>query len=294
METVEHFARGWWTPAAAYAISFLGSLLGLSATTQARRLMGSARLGWLVLGALIIGSTGIWAMHFIAMTGFAVPGAVIRYDVPLTLASGILAVAVVGVGLSMAIRWPGWGGLLTGGLITGSGVSGMHYLGMASMQLNGHLEHDPVYVAAAVLIALAAATFALFFALRVRGVPATLGAALLMGAAVSSMHYMGMLGVSAHVYEGAAEVPEGASGLDFFLPLFGGLGVLLMVGTLSLLLAPSEDEARSDHQARQWLAGRHSDSPAAPPPETADPERSTGSGPRPSRSTALFTPRNRR
>jgi NO-binding membrane sensor protein with MHYT domain len=45
------------------------------------------------------GATGIWAMHFIAMLGFAIPGQTIQYNVPLTIASMLLAIVVVGVGL---------------------------------------------------------------------------------------------------------------------------------------------------------------------------------------------------
>ncbi|MEV0831492.1 MHYT domain-containing protein, partial [Nonomuraea rubra] len=60
---------------------------------------GAARARWLVGGALSIGGTGIWVMHFVAMMGFSVGDGQIRYDVPLTIGSATLAVVVVGVGL---------------------------------------------------------------------------------------------------------------------------------------------------------------------------------------------------
>lgn len=292
METVEHFAYGWWTPAASYAMSFLGSLFGLRSALQARLVKGPGSFGWLVLAALCIGGTGIWAMHFIAMMGFAVPGTVIRYDVVLTLASGVLAVIVVGAGLTIATRRPTWGGLVAGGVVTGLGVCGMHYLGMASIQMNGHLHHDLGFVTAAVGIAVAAATAALFFALRVRGGWASLGAAALMGVAVNSMHYTGMFGVSAEVNE-RGSLPDGASGLDFFLPLFAALGALLLVAALALMLAPTEEEVRSDQFARQWLAARNRD-PKVPLDTT--PSRPPQSGPDrgPQSGGGMFTPRSRR
>jgi NO-binding membrane sensor protein with MHYT domain len=46
-----------------------------------------------------IGANGIWAMHFIAMLGFTIPGQQIGYNVPMTVASMLVAVAVVGAGL---------------------------------------------------------------------------------------------------------------------------------------------------------------------------------------------------
>jgi NO-binding membrane sensor protein with MHYT domain len=48
---------------------------------------------------LIPGTTGIWVMHFIAMLGCTIPGQVIHYSVVLTIASMLIAVLVVGIGL---------------------------------------------------------------------------------------------------------------------------------------------------------------------------------------------------
>ncbi|MFD0775765.1 MHYT domain-containing protein, partial [Streptomonospora algeriensis] len=105
---IEHFAYGWTTPAIAYAVSFLGSLIGLQAAGRARRSQGGARAGWLFLAALTLGSAAIWAMHFIAMLGFSVQSTTLRYDVPLTVLSGLLAVAAVGAGLFWSmLRRPG-------------------------------------------------------------------------------------------------------------------------------------------------------------------------------------------
>ncbi|MCQ0019291.1 MHYT domain-containing protein [Actinomadura madurae] len=106
MTEVHHFAYGPLTPAAAYVMSFVGSLLGLLCTTRARASAGGSRAYWLALAALAIGGTGIWVMHFIAMLGFSVAHTEIRYDVPLTLLSCLTAIAVVAVGLFLV----GFGG----------------------------------------------------------------------------------------------------------------------------------------------------------------------------------------
>ncbi|MBA3799981.1 MAG: hypothetical protein H0X18_12985, partial [Geodermatophilaceae bacterium] len=81
MPEIEHFAYGVLTPILAYAMSFIGSLLGLQCTARARFATGRSRVGWLLLAAVSIGGTGVWVMHFIAMLGFRVTGMDIRYGV---------------------------------------------------------------------------------------------------------------------------------------------------------------------------------------------------------------------
>jgi NO-binding membrane sensor protein with MHYT domain len=99
MVVVHNFSYGLLTPVLAYAISCLGCFLGLRCTTRARAAQGRARLHWLLLAALSIGVAGIWTMHFVAMLGFSIPGQTIRYNVPVTILSMLIAVVVVAIGL---------------------------------------------------------------------------------------------------------------------------------------------------------------------------------------------------
>src|SRR5690349_6668617 len=133
---VHNFSYGLLNPGLAYLMSFLGCFLGLQCTARARALSGASRARWLLLGALSIGTTGIWVMHFIAMLGFTIPDQGIGYNVPVTIASMLVAVAVVSVGLLIV----GFGGdglrpLLLGGVIMGIGVASMPYLGMWAMRM---------------------------------------------------------------------------------------------------------------------------------------------------------------
>ena len=80
----------------------------------------------------------------------------------------------------------------------------MHYLGMAGMRLNGKLEYNTLTVAASVVIAVVAATAALWAAGQVRGFLWSVGASLVMGLAVSGMHYTGMAALSVHLHGAAA------------------------------------------------------------------------------------------
>ena len=86
-----------------------------------------------------IATTGIWVMHFVAMLGFTIPGQTITYSVPVTAASMLIAVVVVGAGLFIVgFGSSAWWTLLLGGVIIGFGVASMHYIGMAAMQDAGH------------------------------------------------------------------------------------------------------------------------------------------------------------
>lgn len=232
---IDHFAHGWWTPAIAYSLSVVGSFIGLRFALLARD--SPARWWWLVMSATCLGGTAIWSMHFVAMLSFQVEGSPIRYDSTLTVLSGLAAVVMMALALTLATVRGTAPWLLAGGLVAGAGVVSMHYMGMASMNVHGHMHHDPVYVAIASAIAVSAATAALWFALNLRRVSTSLVAALLMGLAVSAMHYTGMFGMSFTAAEGRLQAPlPGAEATELVLPLITGMFVFLMVCSLILLL----------------------------------------------------------
>ena len=266
---IEHFTHGPLTPAVAYAVSVIGSFVGLMFAARARNSRGAARGTWLTFSALCLGGTAVWSMHFIAMLGFHVPGLSIRYDAMLTIASGLLAVVAMGLAQYLTVIHRGTGWLLAGGAIAGAGIVAMHYMGMASINMHGHLGHDPLFVGLAVVVALVAATVALWFTQRLKGVPSILLASLVMGVAVSSMHYTGMFGMHVTVNEsaGAASVP-GSTAPELLLPLVVGLFVFLLVCSLLLMLGVDDSAPRRGSQADRR--------DGEPVPDTASPAEGTG------------------
>ncbi|MBT2228879.1 MHYT domain-containing protein [Nonomuraea sp. NEAU-A123] len=279
MSPIDHFSHGPLTLLLAYAMSSVGSMLGLLLTSRARLVGGREAKFWLAGAAVAIGGTGIWTMHFIAMMGFAVQGTMIRYDMPLTAASALLAVVVVGAGLFMVSR----GGerapyLLGGGVLAGVGVAGMHYLGMYAMNMAGDVSYDPLIVALSVLIAIAAATIALWFTLRVRGAVKIGGAALVMGVAVTGMHYTGMYAMSVHAHSPSAPIP-GAAAIDFLLPLIVGISVITMGLLLAVMLSPSEKEMRGEAEFLARMEGRGGTEEAGRPNGRGRPEERGGGAP---------------
>ncbi|MEW2632216.1 MHYT domain-containing protein [Streptomyces sp. NPDC048389] len=239
--TVDGFGYGLVTPVAAYLMACLGGALGLRCTTRSLGDRGSYRPGWLLLGATAIGS-GIWSMHFIAMMGFTVEETPIGYDRATTFASLAVGIVMVGIGIFIVgHRGATRMSLVTGGTITGLGVASMHYLGMAGMRLRGSLEYDTLTVALSVVIAVVAATTALWTAVAVHGFLASLGAALVMGLAVSGMHYTGMAAVSVHVHEAVEAVDAAVAGdppAVLLGPMLVGPAVFLLLAGAVVMVDP--------------------------------------------------------
>ncbi|MGP3954928.1 MHYT domain-containing protein [Nonomuraea sp. 3N208] len=243
---VNHFTHGLLTPVLAYVMSCMGSMLGLRLTAQAHASRGGTRARWLLGAAVSIGGTGIWVMHFIAMMGFDVEGTQIKYDVPLTVASALVAIVVVGTGLFLVSYGRGRVlALLGGGLLTGLGVASMHYLGMYAMNMSAHVSYDRVVVALSVGIAVVAATVALWFTLRVKRPVWITAAALVMGVAVAGMHYTGMYAMRVTV-DSEAGVVAGADALDFLVPLMTVISLITLTMLLMVILSPSEEELHED------------------------------------------------
>jgi diguanylate cyclase (GGDEF)-like protein len=152
---------------------------------------------WLAAGALAMG-VGIWSMHFIGMLAFSLP-IPLAYDIPATLAS--LAIAIITSGFALVLTS---GSQLTlarlggGALAMGAGISAMHYTGMAAIAIVPGIAYDPGLVALSIAIAITASFVALWLFFRLRDGNSLLqrlarvAAAVVMGLAISGMHYTAM------------------------------------------------------------------------------------------------------
>ncbi|MFF4117070.1 MHYT domain-containing protein [Streptomyces sp. NPDC001714] len=254
MGHLHHATFGWLTPVLSYVMACIGAALGLRCTVRALGSTGRSRRNWLLTAASALG-TGIWTMHFVAMLGFSVSGTDIRYDVPLTILSLLVAVVVVSAGVfAVGYSRDRNRALLLGGLTTGLGVASMHYLGMAAVRLHGTVHYDPMLVGLSVLIAVVAATAALWAALNIRSPVAVTVASLVMGAAVSSMHYTGMFAVSVHVTPSGSLLP-GATAMQFIFPLAVGLGSYLFLTSAFVALSPTAGEREASASAQRPVTG---------------------------------------
>src|SRR5882724_4885987 len=148
-----------------YVISVLGSYTALQlaiAIPQAKD--RSTAFGWVAGAALALGGGAIWSMHFIAMNA-ADMGMPVAYDAFLTAASLVMAIVASGFGLYVVGRGEGSAvKLLVGGTLTGLGVALMHYTGMAAMIMPAKISYDTTLFTASLVIAVVAATVALWLA----------------------------------------------------------------------------------------------------------------------------------
>jgi NO-binding membrane sensor protein with MHYT domain len=249
---VHNFSHGLLNPGLGYLLSCLGSFIGLRCLTRARAYTGWTRAVWLLLASVAIGATGIWLMHFIAMLGFSIPGQQILYNVPITLVSLLVAVAVVIIGLFIV----GYGGgglwpVLAGGVVIGIGVAIMFYVGMSAISMQGTVRYNLGLVAVSVLIAIVAGTAALLAGLYVSGTWASVGVSLIMGVAVTGMHYTGMAAM--HVYASGRTAISGSSAGSFLFPLLLGAVVLTFLLAMIIAMSPNEEEIRADQSLSERL-----------------------------------------
>ena len=170
--------------------------LDLASSVVAAR--GKARVAWLAGGSLAMG-TGIWSMHFVGMLAFSLPGVSVYYTIPLLILSVVVAIVASGVALVVISRTrPIVPVVIAAGLTMGGAICGMHYIGIASMRLAARVEWEPWLVAASIAIAALASYVALWLAFRFRremGGRASLhrlAGGVLMGLAISGMHYTAM------------------------------------------------------------------------------------------------------
>ncbi len=247
------------------AIAAFASYTALDLAGRVRAATGWARRAWLATAAVAMGG-GIWAMHFVAMLAFTMPGMAFGYDIGLTLLSLAVAIASTGIAFAVMHHLRPSGAALTGaGLLMGLGVVAMHYLGMAAMRMPADLRYDRLWVAGSVLVAIGAATAALWLASRNAHQRERVAAAAVMGVAVAGMHYTGM---KAAIFEPhAAGVASAAPGIGqtalalgvcaaTFLILFFSL-VAAMFDRRFALLAEREAEGlrRSEERFRSLYRG---------------------------------------
>lgn len=214
------------------------SALSLSARMLAAEPSTPAYYRWLISSALVMGA-GIWAMHFIAMLAFNT-GVAASYQIDLTVLSMLFAVVGTAAAFWMFSRRNTAPSLLAAGLFMGAAIVSMHYTGMAAYSAAVDLSYSPALVALSAVIAVAASTTALWTAFRAIDVLATRAvASLLLGSAVSGMHYTGMAALTV--------TPGSEHAHQFLLFDSSSLAVATVAAVLSIT-AVSVVATRSDRQ----------------------------------------------
>jgi NO-binding membrane sensor protein with MHYT domain len=183
-----------WLVVLSIGIAIQGSFVGLSLARGLDAAEGLRRRV-LLAGASLTLATGVWSMHFVGMLAADFPSA-IDYLVLPTLLSFLICVIVVGIGVyaahadgSPTLR------IGAGAIAMGLGISLMHYVGMSAVHLAGPTSQETPFVVLSVAISVAASAIALWTLERRATRPRVLGAAIVLGLAISGMHYTAMAGM---------------------------------------------------------------------------------------------------
>lgn len=229
-----------------FLVAALASYCSLDMAERLRLSAGRTRFFWLLMAGATLGG-GIWSMHFIGMTAFSTP-LEIGYDLGLTTLSGVVAVSAVVLGLAALGHKPSMLRLAGAGVFVGLGVVVMHYLGMAAMTVHADVVYRPEIFAISVLIALSAATIALWLAVNLHHLWQRAIAALVMAVAICGMHYAGMAG-TVLVADPLAPVADGAVSRGMLAAVVAIATLAFMLVALLLAFLDRRLEARAASEA---------------------------------------------
>ena len=223
-----------------FLVAVFAAWTALDLFQQVRSHQGGARLGWLATAATAMGG-GVWSMHFIAMLGFD-PGAPVRYDLPLTVASFVLATVGSSLAFLIAAGRADRRRMILAGLVMGAGICAMHYIGMAALRTSATLTYAPALVVLSAVVALFASTAALFAVNQDRSPLWRLTAALVLGLAVAGMHHVAMAALTVTPAQAAATLdPRGAPPLMLAVAV-AGVTVLILFLALAVAMVNQRDK----------------------------------------------------
>jgi PAS domain S-box-containing protein len=178
---------------AVFSAYFTSYLIDLAKQTRAnyQKLSGAS--------AAVVFSTGVWSMHFIGMLAFSLCADAI-YDPKITFLSFFPVFIASYCSIALLSNYRGNLKILfVSSVLMGAGIGTMHYSGMAAMEIAPLLRYDPITFALSIVIAVSLSFIALYtrFHIEKHFVNLTestrrMLSAIILGFAVSGMHYMGM------------------------------------------------------------------------------------------------------
>src|SRR6202030_1533299 len=203
----------------------IGVIGGYCTIELAERVTASrnrARLYWWMGGSIAM-AIGTWSMHYTGMLAFRLPFPV-QYDWPTAFLSYLASLFASLVSLFVVSRREmSFTRAFIGSVFMGGGIVALHYTGMASMRTQAMHHYAPRLVALATITAIGFSLMSLwlmfFFREDILGRKwRKVGSALLLGAAISIMHYIGMASAS---FGSSAALPD----LSHAVPI-SDLGIL--------------------------------------------------------------------
>lgn len=217
-------------------MAVVASYASLDMTSRARiSVIRRNRSFWLSASAVTMG-LGIWSMHFIGMLALRLPFPA-TYHLLLTFVSLLIAVCSSFLAIFLVSRNRiSSNCFIFAGMFMGGGISSMHYLGMAAIESAYTIHYKLFPFIVSILISIVVSYCALYLTFRLQkrdrllhSEPGKMPGAVLLGIAVSGMHYVGMK--STHFVEAPQPMPVSQASLSDKLRL---LAVTLEPNSLSL------------------------------------------------------------
>src|ERR1700730_6427350 len=213
---------------------------------------GAAPRVWLVAASVAMGG-GIWSMHFIAMLAFNIP-IPMSYGIGLTTLSLVVAVLVTGAGFYFINRRSALPlSFVFSGVFMGLGIAAMHYIGMAAMREHAEISYDFLFVTLSLVIAIGGSKAALVLEFCTTDLGQKLVAAIVMGVAISGMHYSAMRGTTFAVH-GPVHGAQGYASLDqtnLALVVAGITFVILAFALIASLQQENSERRRAEEALRR-------------------------------------------
>ncbi len=228
-----------WLVLLSIVMAIQGAYVGLSLAVQIASASGTRRR-LLLAGATVSFAVAIWTMHFVGMLAVRLPFQVDYLVLP-TLLSFLVCAIVVGGAVYATSSGPLTLLRLTlSSCLMGGGIFAMHYLGMSALDASAHMVHDPLYVGASMVIAIAASGLALWLATGQAWRAPLIVSAVAFGMAISGMHYTAMTGLTLYPFVTTASAAPALS--TDLLAIVVAVVAFCVSGIFLLLLLP--DSAR--------------------------------------------------
>ena len=228
-------------------VAMIGSFTALTHAQRMRASTGRIAMLWMAAGSVTLGMTA-WSMHFIGMLAFQLP-ITVSYDLSLTLLSVLPAITAALLGFYV-LREPviSIRRIVANGLVMGAGISAMHYTGMAALKVTPAISYDPLVFALSLALAVISSWGVLLMMYRGERIklptlPRFVLGAVILGLAISGMHYTAMSGV--HIQPGSTGIP-GASRIEPNV-----LATLIVICALFWLIGGILASWFDQHMARQ-------------------------------------------
>lgn len=248
-----------WIVVLSYIIAAVASILAMHLADQAKQFQLKKDQKFALLSGAIALGAAVWSMHFLGMLAFELCVTVKYAPLPT-----LLSILPAFVAAWAAMRWisqsaRGMRHLWLGGIIIGLGIGVMHYSGMLAIRTAATMTFKPWWVAMSVAVAVLLAVLALWFRQQCEGLQRLRAwrhvvSGLVMGAAITIMHYLGM---AAAQFEGIAEFSHPVPTVDrWYLSTLVTLGTMILIGAAIAqnMLARQRQLARDlqfkEHQMR--------------------------------------------